>query len=60
MTKEDPQKHAKTSDGKAWPCPTCKEPKEYYTKGETYDGAYDTYSYHCHACGKQWRVVETD
>lgn len=42
-------------------CKHCGSGDLWYTTGETYDGAYDTYNYHCHACTKQWRVVaETD
>lgn len=42
-------------------CRACKSGNLWYTKGETSDGAYDTFDYHCHDCGQKWRVVdETD
>lgn len=57
----DKEKLAITADGKNWPCKYCKAPNVWYIKDSTYDGAYDTYDYHCHSCGKQWHVVdETD
>lgn len=42
-------------------CKKCESDNLWYIKSDTYDGAYDTYSYHCHACGYKWKVVdETD
>lgn len=29
----------------------------FYEIGETHDGAYDTITYECKACGSWWRVV---
>lgn len=40
-----------------WPCKYCKVPDVWYTSDETFDGAYDRYHYHCHACGARWLVV---
>jgi len=39
-------------------CGQCGSNDIWYTTGETSDGAYDTYSYHCHGCGRQWRIVD--
>ncbi len=42
-------------------CKKCGSGDLWYTEGETFDGAYDVYNYHCHACAFKWRVVaETD
>ncbi len=38
-------------------CKKCDSGDVWYTTGETHDGAYDTYNYHCHACSYKWRVV---
>lgn len=55
------QEKSVAAEGYTFVCRSCKSHDLWYTKGETYDGAYDTYDYHCHACGYKWRVVdETD
>lgn len=55
------ERQAITPSGKAWECKHCGAPRVWYTSDETWDGAYDRYHYHCHACGKRWTVVdETD
>lgn len=51
MTKE------KEKLAKDWPCKYCGAKDVWYISGETWDGAYDTYDYHCHSCHKQWHVV---
>lgn len=52
------EQHAKTSTGEGWKCTWCLAPTVYFTTDETHDGAYDIYNYHCHSCGKRWRVVD--
>jgi DNA-directed RNA polymerase subunit M/transcription elongation factor TFIIS len=48
--------HACRHEAKDWPCKHCGAKHVWFKSKETWDGANDVFDYHCHACGKEWRV----
>lgn len=53
----DEKERPTAAENPSFLCKKCLSNDVWYTTGETWDGAYDTYNYRCHSCGYRWRVV---
>lgn len=51
------QERSVAAENPNFKCKKCGSGDVWYISGETFDGSYDTYDYHCHTCGYRWDVV---